>query len=115
MSFDLYVDYLDIALSRYSVDELVKVWYDSCVSKQGVILRDVIMEFLPTLGKVYGISIDEDMSFKEFVKKYDELMYEKECNESPNDCLEYFAKQGNLRNVKISIEKGANDWNFGMF
>ena len=114
MSFDLYSDYLNVALDRYSADELVKVWYDSRFSKQGVILRTTIMKFLPTLGKVYGVSVDENMSFQEFVKKYDELMYKNECNKSPDKCLEYFAKQGNWRNVKIAIKKGADNWNWGM-
>ena len=114
MSFDIYVNYLDVALSRYSVDELVKVWYDSCISKQGLALRTTILKFLPELGKHYKISVDENMSFQEFVKKYDDLMYENECDKSPNVCLEYFAKQGNLRNVKIAIKKGANNWNYGI-
>ena len=64
MSFDLYFSYLQNALSRYSIDELVKVWYDSYFfKKEGEVLRKEILDFLPSLSEIYKIEIDEGTTF----------------------------------------------------
>lgn len=117
MSFNIYFHYLDIAKSQYSVEGFVRVWYDAAflpidVKEQ---LQDKIMFYLKDLGNHYGIKVTETTTFREFVETYDELMYSSQCSDSPNECLRYFARRNDLKNVKVAIKKGADNWNRGMF
>lgn len=113
MSLQLYSNYLDIIESHYSVDGLVKIWYDSFFLPVAVKshLQERIMNHIANLAKHYGIT---NNTFREFVEQYDELIYSKKCGKLPNFGLAYFSELGDWRNVKIAIRKGAKDWNWGM-
>ena len=115
MSIELYFNYVNIALSHYSVDELVKIWYDSSISKEfGDITRTLIMKTLPDIARVLEIKINEGTTFQEFVELHDEKMYKELCQKAPDECLRYFAFLGDWRNMKRAIKKGAYNWNGGM-
>ena len=116
MDFDLYNSYVEVTISRRDVEGLVGIWKETAyMGEQGDEFRELIMDSLPYLSKFYSLPQKKTLSsFKEFVEDYDEMNYEKECNDSPNFCLQYFAERGNRRNVRIAIKKGADDWNMGM-
>lgn len=44
------------------------------------------------------------------MEAYDEKVYALLCTGTPNDCLWFFASEGDLRNVKIALKKEANDF-----
>src|ERR1700730_7280512 len=98
MSVDLYFDYLDVALSQYDVNGLVKVWYDSYYLKDiGLDLRSTIIEQLLIIAQHHEIELSSAVTFQEFVKKYDLKIYNELCDDSPNVCLIFFAKRDDLR------------------
>lgn len=116
MSSQLYFDYLDIVKSHYSVDGLVKVWYDSsfltCEMKET--LQRKIITYIPDLGKHHKVEINETIAFQGFVHQYDNLMYKRQCDKTPDQCLRYFSERNDRRNVRIAIRNGATMWNWGM-
>ena len=122
MDFDLYCNYVEVTISRRDVEGLVGIWKETAyMGGKGDEFRELIMDSLPYLSIFYSIPLKSAFtsfakltrvaSFKEFVEDYDEMMYRKECDDSPNFCLQYFAERGDSRNVRIAIKKGAWDWN----
>lgn len=109
MSLQLYSDLLNLALSQANVDLLVLVWRDSLMlDKTSLIeLNELILEKLPYLREDLGMSQVEKESFPEFTKAYDEFIYSSQCKDTPTKCLLFFAQEGDLRNVRKAIKKGA--------
>jgi len=105
-------EYFNDALSRYAIDELVKIWYDSTVSRKGEEVRRRINEHLPDLARRYGLKNYTD--FRSLVEAYDEKMYKQGCSGTPETCLLHYTRIGDLRNVKIALKKGASNLNVAM-
>jgi hypothetical protein len=98
---DLHVTYLNDVLSRYDfatnyqvMDEIVLVWKDSFLSKQGTELRERILSFFNL--KVKSGSAETE-TFKEFVQEQDKKKNRQLCQQSSENCLYCFAKQGDWR------------------
>lgn len=104
---------IEISLSQHNVELLSALWYDSEEIRDVDKIRETIKSHIPKLRKYYNIPSD-DTSFKQFIIDYDEMMYTSQCNKSPNECLKFFARKGDIKNVKIAISKGADNWNDGM-
>lgn len=47
--------------------------------------------------------------FKKFVEEYDEYQYKSQCSCGSQVCLKFFAKKGDLRNVRKALKKGAQN------
>jgi hypothetical protein len=58
--------------------------------------------------------LDREEDLKKFVQREDERKYNSLCKKRPNRRLNFFAKRGDLRNVKIAIKEGANNWDRGL-
>lgn len=103
----LYDSVLNLALDQANVDLLVKIWSDSTKLNTELMreIKEKIVSFLPYLQTRLGLP-QKDFTFKEFVEDYDKSQYNK-CQGSPDKCLVFFAKRGDLRNVKRAFKEGA--------
>lgn len=103
----LYDSVLNLALDQANVDLLVKIWSDSTKlnTESMLVIKEKIVSFLPYLQKRLGLP-QKETTFKEFVEDYDTSKYNK-CQGSPDKCLVFFAKRGDLRNVKRAFKEGA--------
>jgi hypothetical protein len=110
-----YYDNIDFAFNRKDVEQLLIIWKESRhMGRPGERIRNYILDHLEDLADYFGISLTEENAFKHFIEDHDEYLYRTGCDKSPNDCLQYFAIQGNVPLVKLAIKKGADDWDLGM-
>lgn len=102
-------DVLGALVSIADVDLLVALWrFSSYQGQFGEEFREFMIASLPALCEHYQLTPVQ--SFQEFVEAYDEKVYDSLCTGTPNDCLWFFASEGDLRNMKIALKKGANDF-----
>lgn len=115
MSLDLYHTLLDLAITQPNIDLLVKVWHDSVTldKKDMIELNERILHAIPKLRKKLSLPGDPK-DFKKFIEDYDEQQYTQQCSNIPNECLKFFSKKGDWRNVRKAIEKGADNWILGL-
>lgn len=108
MSLELYNDILNLAREQLNVDLLVKIWHDSVLmnKKDMIEINKKLISFLPYLRQRLNLSSSDSKDFKEFIEEYDEHQYKSQCSGEPNKCLVFFAKKGDLRNVRKAIKKG---------
>lgn len=97
------------ALSRGDVETLVNFWFLSTKYREGEEIRELITEGIKKLAHDHQIDYKGD-SFRDFVKKYDETLLDRECGEDADACLAYFSGLGHVKGVLRSIERGAQDW-----
>lgn len=100
---------LDALVSMADVDLLVALWrFSPYQGPCGEEFRAFMIASLPALCEHYQLAPVQ--SFQEFVEAYDEKVYVSLCTGTPNDCLWFFASEGDLRNVKRALKKGADDF-----
>lgn len=100
---------LNMALSQYNVDLLIEIWsLGSKLNKDSFEQRKIILDNIENLRRIYGIPSNDNISFRKFVRDYDEMIYDIR-KDSNNNHLVFYARKGNMRNIKMAIEKGAND------
>lgn len=63
--------------SHYSIDGFVNVWYDSNFLSHETknLLQERIMNYIVDFGVHYNLEDDKDVTFREFIEKYNELIY----------------------------------------
>lgn len=106
----LYYDLLNLALSQYNVDLLVVLWKDSLTLDKSSLkeINSIILEKLPFLIEHFRLS-EDITSFPEFVREYDEYVYNKECIGTPRECVVMFARRGDFRNTKKALTRSSSN------
>ena len=107
---DTHTSLFNVALSQFDKELTKNMFAGKPYNQEDSMSRTIFF-----LRKYYQLPSDDNTSFEKFVEDYDEKMYTEKCSLSPNEALEFFAERGDLKNVKISIEKGASDWDLGLF
>lgn len=117
MSLELYEDLLNLAREQANVDLLVKVWYDSILlnKKDMIRINEEIVSFLPYLRQQLGLPQSSSKDFRKLVEEYDEREYSAKCSERPTQCLVFFSKKGDLKNVRRAIKKGASNLDAALY
>lgn len=107
ISPDEHLENLRVVLSTRDVELLIAFWYESWrLEELGEEVREQINTALPALSSWYGLR--EVKTFRELVEAYDEAMLP--CSEALNNCLVKFAGEGDVKNVKAAIRKGAQNF-----
>lgn len=81
------------------------------MGEQGEVIRAAINSYIPSLRKYFNVEAakPEDIDFPEFVKLYDEHVYNS-CKEGQHDCLYKFAEEGNIRAIRTILNKVDPGW-----
>lgn len=122
MSQELYYSLVDVAISQYNVDLLTKLWSDTCMLDKSLYfeLRERIVSKIPDLCKAHGI-LSCPSSFEEFVKEYDETLYERKYKgKNTSKRLKRAAREGNWRDIRRTLaysfdENNSNNWNKALY
>jgi hypothetical protein len=112
---DLLQDFVQCAVSRGALTELMYLWAPTpWQGEEGLLIRNLINNCIPALAEFYSMKVVKETTFPEFMKLYDEYVYTKAFYRSPNKTLAKFINEGNLRGVKTAISKGATYRNQGL-
>lgn len=107
--------YVQDTIARGDVDLLVILWAEAAYGGEvGKQTREQITDALPTLAQELGVPSSK--TFREFVEAYDKKNYDAQCKQRPSECLRFFARRGDRRNIRLCIKYNNSNlnWNKGL-
>jgi hypothetical protein len=106
-----YFDYINMIIDIADIELLFAVWKWSLeLGRVGAVFRAQIENSVSAIAQKNALPKPE--SFRELIYLYDESLFT--CEDDIDECLILYTLEGNLKRVKQSVARGADDWPRGL-